>query len=324
MMWEGIKESGCPGSSERNCLKEKGGLDKLESQWGMSIGFGHIWIPDHLDKRSFGGVVGKEAQVEKLKERIIDGEEMTVTVDNYLKCLAVQKGRNMGQYMEGNVWSVAGFLKEGHSETDICSWGCGWKWGGEDAKRKVLEKASWGGVWGINEELGHSTGVLCPWDKREHTERRLKHWILAGQWIWYGESEGVTFCQWSVRSGKEKKRHGGIWWAIGDKYQNSNWERLGSGPDTLGDLHGCWKAAWAVDSEQRRILNERTRRHLGLLHPSILPLRLSCIWDQTESYGLLFLSSGTKFSETRSQNFLSFRQPWMGTAHLGSGDSSAQ
>ena len=31
MKWEGIKESGCPGSSERNCLKEKGGLDKLES-----------------------------------------------------------------------------------------------------------------------------------------------------------------------------------------------------------------------------------------------------------------------------------------------------
>lgn len=61
----------------------------------MSIGFGRIWIPDHLDKSSFGGVVGKEAQVEKVKERIIDGEEMTVTVDNYLKCLAVQKGRNI-------------------------------------------------------------------------------------------------------------------------------------------------------------------------------------------------------------------------------------
>ena len=57
----------------------------------MSIGFGHIWIPDRLDKSSFGGVVGKETQVEKVKERIIDGEEMTVTVDNYLKCLAVQK-----------------------------------------------------------------------------------------------------------------------------------------------------------------------------------------------------------------------------------------
>lgn len=26
MEWEGIKESGCPGSSERNRLKEKGGL----------------------------------------------------------------------------------------------------------------------------------------------------------------------------------------------------------------------------------------------------------------------------------------------------------
>ena len=80
----------------------------------MSIGFGHIWVPNHLDKSSLGGVVGKEAQVEKVKERIID-EEMTVTVDNYLKCLAVQKSRKMGQYMERDIWSVAGFFKKGQS-----------------------------------------------------------------------------------------------------------------------------------------------------------------------------------------------------------------
>lgn len=79
----------------------------------MSIGFGHIWVPDHLDKSSFGGVVGKEAQVEKIKERIRDGEEMTVTVDNCLKYLAVQK--KAGKW--DNIWKETsdqwqGFLKK--------------------------------------------------------------------------------------------------------------------------------------------------------------------------------------------------------------------
>lgn len=74
----------------------------------MSIGFGHIWVPDHLDKSSFGGVVGKEAQVEKVKERIRDGEEMTVTVDNYLKCLAVQKKRQENGTIYGRRHLISG------------------------------------------------------------------------------------------------------------------------------------------------------------------------------------------------------------------------
>ena len=78
----------------------------------MSIGFGHIWVPDHLDKSSFGGVVGKEAQVEKIKERIRDGEEMTVTVDNCSKYLAVQKKQENGTiYGRRHLISGRVFLK---------------------------------------------------------------------------------------------------------------------------------------------------------------------------------------------------------------------
>ena len=61
-----------------------------------------------LDKSSFGGVVGKEAQVEKVKERIRDGEEMTVTVDNYLKCLAVQKKRQENGTIYGRRHLISG------------------------------------------------------------------------------------------------------------------------------------------------------------------------------------------------------------------------
>lgn len=32
MKWEGIKEGGCPGSSERNCFKEEGGVITVKSQ----------------------------------------------------------------------------------------------------------------------------------------------------------------------------------------------------------------------------------------------------------------------------------------------------
>lgn len=71
-----------------------------------------MWIPGNLDKSSFGGVMGKGAQVENVRGRIIGGEEIIVTVDNYLfACLAVQRSREMGQYLEGDVWSMAGFLK---------------------------------------------------------------------------------------------------------------------------------------------------------------------------------------------------------------------
>ena len=52
--------------------------------------------------------MGKEAQVEKVKERIRDGEEMTVTVDNYLKCLAVQKKRQENGTIYGRRHLISG------------------------------------------------------------------------------------------------------------------------------------------------------------------------------------------------------------------------
>lgn len=51
--------------------------------------------PSNLDKRSFGGMVGMEDQLEKLKGRIRGGGVIIVIVDNYLfdmSCCAENQG----------------------------------------------------------------------------------------------------------------------------------------------------------------------------------------------------------------------------------------
>lgn len=82
--WEGIKKSRCPRSQERSCFKEEGGVIRVECQWGTTVRFGRMGIIGNLDRRSFGGMVGTEDKLEKLKGRIRGGGMMRVIVANYV------------------------------------------------------------------------------------------------------------------------------------------------------------------------------------------------------------------------------------------------
>lgn len=63
-------------------------LRKREESSGSSahkeqLAFGRMGITGHLDKRSFGGMVGMEDHLEKLTGRIRGGGMIIVIVDHY-------------------------------------------------------------------------------------------------------------------------------------------------------------------------------------------------------------------------------------------------
>lgn len=78
-----------------------------------------MWIPGNLDESSFGGVVGKGAQVENVRGRIIGGEEIIVTVDNYLFAMfCCSKKQGNGTIPGGRCLVNGGVFKMvGHSGT---------------------------------------------------------------------------------------------------------------------------------------------------------------------------------------------------------------